>query len=65
MTTNLLRNSLMMLGLLALLCIGLLTYNQTRAAVPAETATDCANNNPNAEMPWETLSRHLVGMVSL
>lgn len=66
MYTNLLRNSILILGILTLLCVGLMVYSQYKAAT-ASKVDMCiqTGNNHDSEMPWEALARQLMGAVSL
>jgi hypothetical protein len=65
MSTNMLRNTILFLGALALTCMVAVaygSYNNTAKNVTVESSIH--TNAPNTEMPWETLSRRLIGAVS-
>jgi hypothetical protein len=65
MSTNRLRNTILFLGAFALTCMMMVAYGSYNDAAKPDTAESSINTNtPNTEMPWETLSRRLLGAVS-
>lgn len=67
MSANLLRNLTISFGVLAFLCLGVLAYGRYQANNLSTEAAACGiqTNNSNAEMPWESLTRQLLGAVAL
>lgn len=65
MNSNLLRVVVLSFSVLLLLCLGIFAYGSYKNTV-RDTANCCIEtNNRNSEMPWEALSRNLIGAVSL
>lgn len=65
MSTNLLRNTLLSLGILAVLSIGLLAYGRYQAVCEkGEAAATCLTPSTSSEMPWEAMARQLVSAVA-
>ncbi len=65
MSTNLLRNTILVIGIIALTCMGMVAYGNYETKPQSDTAECCIEpEHPNTEMPWETLSRRLLGAVS-
>lgn len=65
MNSNLLRVVILFFSVLLLLCLGVFAYGSYKNTLQ-DTADCCIEkNNRNSEMPWEALSRNLVGAVGL
>ncbi len=67
MKANLLRNLMIISTVMALLSIGVLAYGRYNAhsISDEDTVECCMNKNNSTEMPWEVLTRRLIGAVSL
>ena len=66
MNANLLRNALLSFIVAVFLGIGLMAYGNYKAINNTDAVSCCVKvNNRNAEMPWESVARQLIGAVAL